>query len=147
MSHSYSHNYVHAVFSTKGRTNQIPLEIEKQLYPFVVSVARQHGIPVVSAGGMPNHSHLLFMLPTTTTLASAINTFKTNSSRFLHEQRLPFHWQEGYGAFSVSPSQLEKVSVYIRTQQEHHKKISFEEEFLALLQKSKIPYDPKHAFG
>jgi putative transposase len=82
---------------------------------------------------MPNHGHLLFLLPSTITLSSVINTFKTNSSRLLHEQSLHFQWQEGYGAFSVSPSQLDKVSDYIKTQPEHHKKISFEQEFLALL--------------
>jgi putative transposase len=147
MSHSYSNNYVHAVYSTKDRTNQIPPEIENRLYPFVSSVAREHDIPLVSAGGMPNHSHLLFLLPPTITLASAINTFKTNSSRFLHEQSLEFQWQNGYGAFSVSPSQLNKVSEYIRTQREHHKKMTFEQEFVALLKKSRVSYDPKDMFG
>jgi REP element-mobilizing transposase RayT len=96
---------------------------------------------------MPNHSHLLFLLPATISLASAINAFKTNSSRFMHERGLAFQWQDGYGAFSVSPSQLDKVTAYIRNQREHHKKVTFEQEFLALLKKAGVPYDPKYVLG
>jgi hypothetical protein len=80
-------------------------------------------------------------------LAAAINAFKTNSSRFMHERGLAFQWQDGYGAFSVSPSQLDKVTAYIRNQREHHKKVTFEQEFLALLKKAGVPYDPKYVLG
>jgi hypothetical protein len=80
-------------------------------------------------------------------LASAINTFKSNSSRFMHEQNVNFQWQSGYGAFSVSSSQLDKVTAYIQEQREHHKKMTFEQEFLALLKRAGIPYDPKYVFG
>jgi putative transposase len=96
---------------------------------------------------MPNHSHLLFLLPATMSLASAINIFKTNSSRFLHERGLVFQWQSGYGALSVSVSHLEKVTAYIRNQPDHHKKMTFEEEFAALLRKAGVPYDPRYVMG
>ena len=108
MSHYYSNNYVHAVYSTKDRKDLIPMEFEKRLYSFIASIARGHKIPLLAAGGMPNHSHLLFLLPATISLASAINIFKTNSSRFLHDRGLVFQWQNGYGAFSVSISQLDQ---------------------------------------
>ena len=147
MSHSYSNNYVHAVYSTKDRKDLIPTELEKRLYSFIASIARGHKIPLLAAGGMPNHSHLLFLLPATISLASAINIFKTNSSRFLHERGLIFQWQNGYGAFSVSISQLDQVTTYIRSQREHHKKMTFEEEFLALLKKTGVAYDPKYVLG
>jgi putative transposase len=97
MSHSYSNNYVHAVFSTKDRQNLIPPEFEKRLYSLITAVAREHKVPLLAAGGMPDHSHLLFLLPATISLASAINTFKANSSRFMHERGLAFQWQNGYG--------------------------------------------------
>jgi len=142
MSHSYSNNYVHAIYSTKNRENLIPTEFEKRIYSFIASIAREQKIPLLAAGGMPNHSHLLFLLPATISLASAINTFKTNSSRFMHERGLAFQWQNGYGAFSVSPSQLDKVTAYIRNQREHLKKVTFEQEFLALLKRAGVPYDP-----
>jgi putative transposase len=96
---------------------------------------------------MPNHSHLLFRQPATISLASAINIFKTNSSRFMHEHGVAFQWQTGYAAFSVSPSQLDKVTAYIRDQREHHKKVTFEEEFLTLLKKAGVHYDPKYVWG
>ena len=147
MSHSYSNNYIHAVYSTKDRENLVPPEFEKRLYSFIASVAREHQIPLLAAGGMPNHSHLLFLLPATIPLASAINIFKANSSPFMRGQGLTFQWQNGYGAFSVSVSQLDKVTAYIRTQREHHRKLTFEEEFLALLKKSRVAYDPKYVFG
>jgi putative transposase len=147
MSHSYSNNYVHVVYSTKDRKDLIPAKFEKRLYPFIASIARGHNIPLLAAGGMPNHSHILFLLPATISLASAINIFKTNSSRFLHELGLVFQWQNGYGAFSVSVSQIDGVIAYIRTQPDHHKKMSFEQEFVALLKKAGVPYDPKYVMG
>jgi putative transposase len=147
MSHSYCNNYVHAVYSTKDRIDLIPEEFEKRLYSFIAAVAVGHKIPLLAAGGMANHTHLLFLLPATMSLASAINLFKTNSSRFLRECGLVFQWQNGYGAFSVSISQLDQVTTYIRSQREHHKKMTFEEEFLAPLKKAGVSYDPAHLFG
>jgi REP element-mobilizing transposase RayT len=147
MSHSYSNNYVHAIYSTKDRKNLIPPEFEERLYSFIVAVAREQKIPLLAAGGTPNHSHLLFLLPATIPLASAINTLKANSSRFMREQGFAFQWQSGYGAFSVSASQLENVTAYIRGQREHHKKRTFEQEFVALLKKAGVSYDPKFVFG
>jgi putative transposase len=137
MSHSFSNNYVHAIYSTKDRRDLIPTEFE----------TLGHKIPLLAAGGMPNHSHLLFLLPATITLASAINIFKTNSSRFLHERGLVFQWQNGYGAFSVSISQLDQVTTYIHSQRKHHENMTFEEEFLALLKKAGVSYDPTHVLG
>jgi REP element-mobilizing transposase RayT len=147
MSHSYSNNYIHAVFGTKDRKDLIPPDFEKRLYSFIAAVAREHNIPLLAAGGIPNHSHILFLLPATISSASAINLFKTNSSRFMNERGFAFHWQIGYGAFSVSSSQLEKVTAYIRSQRDHHTKWSFEQEFLALLKNTGVAYDPKYVFG
>ena len=76
MSHSYSNNYVHAIYSTKNRENPIPTEFEKRIYSFIASTAGERKIPLLAAGGIPNHGHLLFLLPATISLASAINTFK-----------------------------------------------------------------------
>ena len=147
MSHSYSNIYIHAIFSTKDRKPLIPPEFEKRLYSFIAAIAREHKIPLLAAGGMPDHTHLLFLLPSTLSLARTINTFKANSSRFMGEQGFAFQWQNGYGAFSVSSSQLDKVTAYVRSQSEHHKKMSFEQEFLALLKKARVSYDPNYVFG
>jgi REP-associated tyrosine transposase len=104
-------------------------------------------ITFLAAGGMPNHSHLLLLLPPVMSLSIAINKLKANSSRFMRRQGIDFNWQKGYGAFSVSSSQLEKVKAYIRNQREHDKKRTFEQEFLLLLKKAGIAYDPKYVFG
>ncbi len=94
-----------------------------------------------------NHVHLLLALPASCTLSSAVQRLKANSSRWMNEQGVLFAWQEGYGAFSVSPSQLERVKEYIHNQPEHHKRPNFEEEFLAFLRKSGVEYDPHQVFG
>ena len=147
MSHSYSNNYVHVVYSTANREDLIVPEMEKRMYSFLAEIARDHNIPLIAAGGMPNHCHLLLLLPPAMALSIAINKLKANSSRFMRRQGIDFNWQKGYGAFSVSSSQLEKVKAYIRNQHEHHKKRTFEQEFLLLLKKAGIAYDPKYVFG
>jgi len=147
MSHSYANNHLHIVYSTKNRENLISSEFEPRLYSFVAEVAREQGIPLIAAGGMPNHSHLLILLPATKSLADAINALKANSSRFMGQQGIEFEWQRGYGAFAVSASHVDQVKAYIRNQKEHHKKRTFEEEFVAMLKKAGVDYDPKYVFG
>jgi REP element-mobilizing transposase RayT len=147
MSHSYTNNHLHIVYSTKDREDLIPPEFEPRLYSFVAKIAREQNIPLVAAGGMPNHSHLLILLPATKCLSDVINALKTNSSRFMGQQGIAFEWQRGYGAFSVSASHVEQVKAYIRNQKEHHKKRTFEQEFVAMLKKAGVDYDPKYVFG
>jgi REP element-mobilizing transposase RayT len=147
MSHSYINNYLHIIYSTKDRKNLIAPEFEPRLYSFVAETGREHGIPLIAAGGTANHSHLLILLPATLCLADAVNTLKTSSSRFMSQQGTEFEWQKGYGAFAVSASHVERVKTYIRNQEEHHKKRTFEQEFLAMLKKAGIDYDPRYVFG
>jgi putative transposase len=146
MSHTYSQAYMHAVFGTKGRRDLISLELEKRLYSFLVALGKKSDMPILAAGGIANHSHLLFLLPGTVTVSSAVNVFKTNSSRFMHEQRSDFAWQSGYAAFSVSRSQVERVVAYIKGQHEHHRKMTFEDEFLGMLKRAGLSYDPEFVF-
>jgi putative transposase len=102
---------------------------------------------VIAVGGIENHIHLCIGLPPTVCLADAISTFKANSSRWMKQKRVRnFGWQTGYGAFSVSPPQLPEVKRYIRNQREHHTKRSYEEEFLSMLKRSGLNYDPRHVF-
>jgi putative transposase len=147
MSHSYCTNIVHCVFSTKSRAAIIPAEFQEQLWAYLEGIANNHHMPLLAVGGAANHVHLLVSIPSTTTVASAINRFKANSSRWLREHEKNFEWQKGYGAFSVSPSQVPAVKDYIRNQAEHHAKHTFEEEFISLLQKCGVAYDPRYVFG
>ena len=145
MSHAYSHNLLHCVFSTKERQNMIRKPDE--LWHYVAALAHAKNIHVLAAGGTENHLHVLILLPQTIPLATAMREIKANSSRWLRETSAKFQWQEGYGAFSVSQSQRQAVEDYIANQAEHHQKRNFEEEFLALLKNSGVPCDPRFVFG
>ena len=147
MSHSFSQNHIHLIFSTKDRANSIPKEFLPRIWAYLGGICNNHQIAVLAATGTENHVHLLFHLPPKMSLAEAVNLVKANSSKWMSEQGPPFRWQEGYGAFSVSFSALDATVQYIRTQEAHHRKISFEDEFRAILEKHRVAYDPKYLFG
>ena|SRR6266542_3926547 len=147
MAHSYAGNFVHCVFSTKERRSTIPAESQEKLWAYLLGIARNHKIELLAAGGTTNHVHLLLSLPPAMALAVAIQKLKANSSRWLSEHGSAFEWQKGYGAFSVSASQLSAVQNYIQTQPEHHKKHTFEDEFISLLQKYGVKYEAGQVFG
>jgi putative transposase len=147
MAHKYPNVLIHCVFSTKNRENLIPDELRPRLWKYFAGIGKNHGIPVLSAGGTVNHAHLLIALPSDTSLAKAMQVLKANSSRWLGEHGIKFAWQEGYRAFSVSSSNADAVKEYIEHQPEHHAKRSYEDEFVALLKKSGVAYDIKQVFG
>jgi putative transposase len=147
MPHTYCTNLVHCVFSTKERANLISEQLREPLFAYMFGIAKNLGIEIQALGGTANHVHVLLALPAKRPLSFAIRDLKANSSRWMSENGSRFSWQEGFGAFSVSPSQALVVKRYIRNQAEHHRKRSFEEEFLLLLKKSRVSYDPKYLFG
>jgi putative transposase len=147
MSHSFSKNHVHVVFSTKDRRRTISETMQPEMWSYLAGICRNEKMVSVAVGGIADHVHLLFHLPPTISLAKAISVLKSNSSRWMNERGIKFAWQEGYGAFSVSASNLTTVSRYIRDQKTHHRKFSFEDEFLTLLRKHKVDFDPQSVFG
>jgi REP element-mobilizing transposase RayT len=147
MAHSFRNVLVHCVFSTHERRNQIPDELQPKLWRYIAGIGARHNIPVLEVGGTANHLHILIVLPGDLPLIKAVQVLKANSSRWIREHQTIFSWQEGYGAFSVSSSQLETIRAYIRNQAEHHKNRSFEDEFVLILKKSNIQYDPQYVFG
>jgi REP element-mobilizing transposase RayT len=144
MAHTYASTFVHCIFSAKDRRPLIPADRKTELYAYFGGIARGEGLSLIAAGGTDNHIHLLFVLPATYTLANAVQKLKGSSSRWMGKG---FCWQEGYGAFSVSPSQVPTVKRYIENQEEHHRKRSFEQEFVALLRRCGIGYDERFVFG
>ena len=146
LSHAYHNNLIHLVFSTKNRENLIRREIEEPLRKYFVGIGHNEGFKVLACGGIENHCHLLYVLPATLRLSDSIQSLKANSSRWMREQMRSFQWQKGYGAFSVSESAKPRVLEYIASQREHHKKHSFEAEFVALLKKHNVDYDPRYVF-
>ncbi|MFI5089103.1 MAG: IS200/IS605 family transposase [Terriglobales bacterium] len=147
MPHSYANNLLHVVFSTRERKPTIPSASFRELWAVLAGIGRNHRLTVIKVGGMADHVHTLFGLPADVALAHAIQVFKANSSRWMHQRVQKFAWQQGYGAFSVSASVAGAVKKYIENQAAHHKRRSFEDEFLALLKKSDVAYDPKFVFG
>jgi REP element-mobilizing transposase RayT len=134
---------VHVVFSTKDRRKLIPTETQARTWAYMARICEtEHFLPL-EIGGMDDHCHALIQIPAKMTLADAVQDLKAKSSLWLGRN---FHWQRGYGAFSVSQSNVKAVIQYIRNQERHHKKMTFEEEFIALLEKHGIPYDPKYVF-
>jgi len=147
MAHTYPNVVIHCVFSTKLRRNSIPDDLREKLARYFVGIGNSHDFRVLCAGGTANHAHLLIVLPATLTLAKAVQALKANSSRWLGEHGFDFAGQEGYGAFSVSASNVEAVRNYIEHQPEHHARRSFEDEFVSFLRKSGVKYDPEFVFG
>ena len=147
MAHSYSRTHIHLVFSTKDRRNFISKELQPLLWAYIAGICKNHEMIAVAIGGTENHVHILFHLSPKLALAKAVQLLKGNSSKWIGEQGIEFAWQEGYGAFSVSSSNLDQVAVYIRNQEAHHRKFSFEEEFRALLKKHGVEYNPKYVVG
>jgi REP element-mobilizing transposase RayT len=105
MPHTYSTNMIHFVFSTKERANLIPEHIRESLYAYLFGIGKNVGIEIIAMGGTANHIHILIALPPKQPLSYAVRDLKANSSRWMRENGLAFSWQEGFGAFSVSPSQ------------------------------------------
>lgn len=147
MAHKYPNLLIHLVFSTKESANLIPNELLPRLWKYFAGIGRNHGTPVLAAGGTSNHSHLLIALPSDMTPAKAVQVLKANSSRWIRQHGIAFTWQEGYGAFSVSSSNKAAVVDYIDHQAEHHRGRSYETEFEAMVRKSGMRFEAEEAFG
>jgi putative transposase len=147
MPHTYSQNIVHVVFSTKDRRELISKEFQPRMWAYGTGICKKHEIFVHAIGGMEDHIHLLVQLPPSLALADAVNAIKSNTSRWADEEGQKFAWQQGYAAFSVSASVVPAVVRYIRNQEAHHKKMTFDAELLALLKKHGVEFDPKFVFG
>ena len=144
MSHAYSAAYFHCIFSTKERQDSIPVELRPKLWVYIEGTAKNLAIVPVAVGGTSNHAHVLLRLKPNMSVAEAVQKLKANSSRWMGEHGVAFEWQKGYAALSVSPSHVGMVRTYILNQEGHHKKRTFEDEFLALLQKAGIPHGEEH---
>ena len=140
----------HVIFSTKNREPLITAEVATRLYEYIGGTARETGNRLLAAGGMPDHVHLVVSLGKQETVADTVRNIKSNSSRWIHEtfaNLRGFAWQTGYGAFSVSLSNVDDVKRYIANQHEHHRVRTFQEEFIALLKRHNIEYDERYIWS
>jgi putative transposase len=147
MIHTYSNIYIHYIFATKNHAKIIRKEIQPRLWSYIGGIARNNKMRALQVGGITDHVHLILSIPPTITIAKAIQLIKGNTSKWINEEKIitgGFAWQEGYGAFSVSYSQLDIVIRYIQNQAIHHRKFTFKEEYLKLLAKYKINYNDRY---
>lgn len=138
---------VHIIFSTKDRLPQIVPESKERLHAYLGGILRELRCPGLAINGTNDHVHVLAGVHQSMSISDLVRTLKSNSSGWMHDT-FPgsgaFGWQNGYGAFSVSQSNVSKVIEYIHTQEEHHRVKSFKEEFLDFLRVHEIEYDPKY---
>jgi len=149
MAHTYTTLLSHIIFSTKDRAPMLDADLKSRLFPYMGGIVRELGGVALSINGPTDHVHILTSLPATAALADFVGKVKANASGWVRKtfpKRCEFKWQVGYGAFSVSVSQRDKVLTYIAGQEEHHRKVSFKEEFLGFLKRHGIAYDERYVF-
>jgi REP-associated tyrosine transposase len=147
MAHTFTSLLTHVIFSTKDRQLSINAELKPQLCAYMGGIVREYNGTALMVGGTVDHVHLLLRLPPSVSIAETMRVLKANSSRWVHEKWpscSAFGWQTGYGAFSVSQSNVSAVLRYIANQEEHHRKVSFQEEFVIYLQRHGIEYDERY---
>ncbi len=149
MGQSLVKNYIHIVFSTKQRTPFIQPPYENELYSYLGGICKNMECHPIKIGGYKDHVHILCMLSKKTSLMKLLEEVKSHSSKWIKtkdEALKNFYWQDGYGAFSVNPSQVDTVIAYIANQHEHHRKITFQEEYRLFLKKYKVEYDERYVW-
>jgi REP element-mobilizing transposase RayT len=150
MPQSLSHIYIHLVFSTKNRQNFISESIAPDLYAYMATVFHDECKSTAKLiGGVEDHIHALFNLSRTWCMADVVEAVKTSTSKWMKTQGTVFRnfsWQSGYGAFSVSRSNVDLVTEYIRDQREHHRRQDFKGEFRGLLEKHDVEYDERYVW-
>jgi REP element-mobilizing transposase RayT len=147
MAGTYTKLYYHIVFSTKNRQPFINAVIEEQLNKYVSGVIGGIGGTSIEVNGMPDHIHILTILPPKLAISDVLRDTKSNSSKWVHESwpdLWKFAWQDGFSAFTVSKSQVEPVRQYIRGQKEHHRDSDYKAELIGLLDKHEIDYDERY---
>jgi REP element-mobilizing transposase RayT len=147
MAHSYTCLLYHLVFSTKGREPWLQAELRPRLWEYLSGAIRSEGGFCLLANGVSDHVHLLARLRQDRAVSDVLRSIRANSSGWIHEcfpKLQSFHWQDGYGAFTVSRSRAQVVLRYIANQEVHHRRLTFQEEFLALLKAHEIEYDERY---
>lgn len=149
MSQSLTKNYLHIVFSTKHRQPLIKPQFEEELHAYLGGICNALECPVLIVGGYSDHVHILCLLSKKIALMHLMKELKANSSKWMktkHPDLQNFYWQDGYGAFSVNPTEVETVVDYIKNQHEHHRTKTFQEEYRAFLTRYKVAFDERYVW-
>ena len=149
MANTFTQIYIHVIFAVKGRQNLLRRENKEELHKYITGIVRNNKQKLLRINSVRDHVHNLIGLKPDMALSDLVRDIKANSSRFINDKRWvkgKFNWQEGFGAFSYSHSQLDRIIQYIDRQEEHHRKKTFREEYLSLLEKFHVEYDPRYVF-
>ncbi len=149
MPNTFTQIYIQIVFAVKGRENLITQNWKTDLHKYIAGIIKGKNQKPIIVNGMPDHIHAFVGLKPSIAISDLVRDIKNNSTNFINENRFvrgKFLWQEGYGAFSYSHSQIERVYKYILNQEKHHKKESFKEEYLEFLKKCEIEFNEKYLF-
>jgi REP element-mobilizing transposase RayT len=145
MPQSLSRILIHLVFSTQDRAALISPSVRPHLYAYIVGILQNLNCPSIQTGGTADHVHSLLVLGRTNSISEIAEEVKKGSSKWVKTQGVPaFAWQAGYGAFSIGESQVEAVVQYIKQQDEHHRKFTFQEEFRRFLERYRVVYDERY---
>jgi len=147
MAQTLARNLVHVVLSTKERRNLITPAVEPELHAYLGGICRNRESAAIAIGGTENHVHLLINLSKSIALSDLMMVLKMDSSKWIKTQGdafADFHWQDGYGAFSIGESQVAAVTGYIQRQKERHKTTTFQDELVALAERYGVAYDPRY---
>jgi putative transposase len=149
MPQSLSSVTIHLVFSTKNHRPFIVGPAAAEIHPYLMGILNNLGCPSIRIGGVADHVHLLFRLSRTRTIAEVVDIVKSNSSKWIKtkgSRYSTFQWQLGYGAFSIGKSETDLLVRYIENQPEHHKKLTWQEEYRRLLERYRIPFDERYVW-
>lgn len=149
MGNTFSQLYIHCVFAVKYRAAVIQPEWEERLHKYITGTVQNNGHKMLAINSVPDHLHLFFGMSPNQSISKLMQLVKGDSSEFIndhHFTKAKFHWQDGYGAFSNSRSQIDSVVKYVLNQKEHHKKVTFREEYSKILTDYEIEYDEKYLF-
>ena len=149
MANTYSQIYIQVVFAVARRENAIRKQWRDELFKYITGIVTNYKQKLISIGGVEDHIHILLGIKPNIALSDLIRDIKANSTIFVNQKRFYkgyFNWQEGFGAFSYSHSQLGDVIAYIQNQEEHHKTSSFKNEYLTYLKRYEIDFDEKYLF-
>jgi len=149
MANTYTQIHIHTIFAVQSRISLINKDWRNRLYQYLIAIIHNHGHKVLSIGGMPDHIHILFGFRPTQSLSELMQNVKRDSSGWINKEKLimgKFSWQEGFGAFSYSKSQILQVINYIENQESHHKRQTFIEEYERILDNFGIEYGERYIF-
>lgn len=149
MANTYTQIYIQVVFAVESRQNLLSKEHKEELHKYITGIARNKKQKLIAINSMPDHIHILLGLKPDIALSDLVRDIKSDSTKFIKGRgwiRGRFNWQEGFGAFSYSHSQLDSVIRYIQNQEKHHQRRSFKDEYLELLKKFNVAYDDKYVF-